>query len=194
MRTRAAITLILLATPLLCHCGGGTNITSSGSSNPGYGPFDRHGNYVEEWADKPAKKHWWARKPKPAPAKEEPKVASTTKPEKSETKPTRSTQVAALSRPTMPRDSSSASSRPTTTPPPRPKPTVASTPPAPKPKPKPTPVKPKAPPPIRHTVVKGDTLYNLSRRYGTSVSAIQRANGIKGTTIRLGQRLVIPRG
>ncbi len=43
-----------------------------------------------------------------------------------------------------------------------------------------------------HTVVKGDTLYNISKRYGTTVSAIQRANGINGDLIRLGERLVIP--
>ncbi|MFD2159671.1 LysM peptidoglycan-binding domain-containing protein [Rubritalea tangerina] len=54
-------------------------------------------------------------------------------------------------------------------------------------------VKPKSKPPITHTVRKGDTLYGLSRKYGTSVSAIQRANRIKGTTIGIGQRLIIPR-
>jgi LysM repeat protein len=43
-----------------------------------------------------------------------------------------------------------------------------------------------------HTVSKGDTLYNISKRYGTSVSAIQRANGINGDLIRLGETLVIP--
>jgi len=42
-------------------------------------------------------------------------------------------------------------------------------------------------------VVKGDTLYSLSRRYGSSVGAIQRANGIRGTIIRIGQTLRIPR-
>jgi hypothetical protein len=44
-----------------------------------------------------------------------------------------------------------------------------------------------------HTVARGDTLYSLSRRYGVSVSAIQSANGIRGTTIQVGQRLRIPR-
>ena len=43
-----------------------------------------------------------------------------------------------------------------------------------------------------HTVQKGDTLFNISRRYGTSVSAIQRANGLNGDLIRIGERLVIP--
>ena len=43
-----------------------------------------------------------------------------------------------------------------------------------------------------HTVVQGDTLYSLARRYNTSVSAIQSANGLTGTLIRTGQTLVIP--
>ncbi len=57
---------------------------------------------------------------------------------------------------------------------------------------KPTPL-PAPKPAARHTVVKGDTLYSLGRRYGTSVGAIQRANGITGTLIRIGQTLKIPR-
>ena len=52
---------------------------------------------------------------------------------------------------------------------------------------------PKKPAPRRHLVQKGDTLYSLSRKYGTSVSAIQRANGLKGSTIVRGKTLVIPR-
>ncbi|NWK56039.1 N-acetylmuramoyl-L-alanine amidase [Verrucomicrobiaceae bacterium N1E253] len=43
-----------------------------------------------------------------------------------------------------------------------------------------------------HTVKKGDTLYGLSRRYKTSVSAIQRANGMSGTMIGIGKKLKIP--
>ncbi len=43
-----------------------------------------------------------------------------------------------------------------------------------------------------HTVQKGDTLYNISRRYGTTVGAIQRANGLDGDLIRIGERLAIP--
>jgi len=50
-----------------------------------------------------------------------------------------------------------------------------------------------APPSARyHTVKKGDTLYGLSRRYGTSVSAIQRANGLRSSTIGIGKKLRIP--
>ncbi|MEM6911097.1 MAG: LysM peptidoglycan-binding domain-containing protein [Verrucomicrobiota bacterium] len=57
-------------------------------------------------------------------------------------------------------------------------------PPAPKPKPKPS--------FAYHTVKSGDTLWAISRKYGTSVSRIQSANSISGSIIRPGQRLKIP--
>ncbi len=43
-----------------------------------------------------------------------------------------------------------------------------------------------------HTVASGDTLFGISRKHGTSVSAIKSANGLTGDTIRIGQKLVIP--
>jgi len=43
-----------------------------------------------------------------------------------------------------------------------------------------------------HVIQKGDTLYGISRKYGTSVAALQSANGITGTTIVAGQTLQIP--
>ena len=39
---------------------------------------------------------------------------------------------------------------------------------------------------------KGDTLYAVARRYGTSVAAIKRSNGLSSVTIRVGQSLRIP--
>ena len=45
---------------------------------------------------------------------------------------------------------------------------------------------------ISHRVRPGDTLGKLASRYGTTIGAIQRANGLRGTTIRTGQRLNIP--
>lgn len=69
-----------------------------------------------------------------------------------------------------------------------PKPTYT----APKPKPKPKPKATVSSSSRSHTVAKGDTLYSLSRRYGTSVSKIQSANGLSGNLIRIGQRLKIP--
>lgn len=55
--------------------------------------------------------------------------------------------------------------------------------PAPRPKPQVT----------RHTVKRGDTLSHIARRYGSSVSAIRRANGISGSLIYPGQKLIVPR-
>ena len=43
-----------------------------------------------------------------------------------------------------------------------------------------------------HTVRRGETLYGISRRYHTSVSMIQKANGLRGTGISTGRRLRIP--
>jgi LysM repeat protein len=43
-----------------------------------------------------------------------------------------------------------------------------------------------------HTVVKGDTLYNISRRYAVTIDALQSANGLYDNTIGLGQVLTIP--
>ena len=76
---------------------------------------------------------------------------------------------------------------------PKPKPsTTARVTPKPKPKPKrkTVVVKPKT---IRHTVKKGETLYGLARKYGTTVSKIQKANRLTGTIIRTGKTYVIPK-
>jgi LysM repeat protein len=44
---------------------------------------------------------------------------------------------------------------------------------------------------IEHTVVREDTLYSLSRRYGSTVEAIMQVNHLSGTNINAGQRLLI---
>ena len=44
---------------------------------------------------------------------------------------------------------------------------------------------------ISHKVIKGDTLYSLSKRYGVSVEAIQKQNNLNGNDIKLGQVLII---
>ena len=164
-----AAAALTIAIPL-AGCSGGRGISSSASYNPGYGPFDQNGNYVEAWADKPAQQHRWGTTPvppEPAPqlvARKDPPVPTSRK------KPTgkRPPLVASQAPPSRPAPAVQTKPRPA----------------SPKPTPKPT---------IRHTVVKGNTLYSLGRRYGTSVGAIQRANGIRGTTIRIGQKLRIPR-
>ncbi len=45
----------------------------------------------------------------------------------------------------------------------------------------------------RHTVKKGDSLSSIAKKYGSSVSAIQKANGLSGTMIRDGKTLVVPK-
>jgi LysM repeat protein len=42
-------------------------------------------------------------------------------------------------------------------------------------------------------VKKGDTLYGLARKYKSGVKTIQIANGLRGNTIQVGQKLKIPR-
>ncbi len=175
---------------LLTSCGsGGGSVTENRSTrgyNPGVGPFDSNGNYVERWADDKSKGRWW-RKSSSKPAA----IAKTTPPV---TPPvitsaiTPSPPVIRSTQP-LPRPPVSGTTIPLT----KPKPTVVS---RPKPKPKPKPVKkikPKSKPPITHTIRKGDTLYGISRKYKISVTAIQRANGLKGTNLRIGQKLLIPR-
>jgi hypothetical protein len=142
------------------------------SYNPDMGPFDEDGNYVEAWADNPPKRASGKRTSNPAPRPEpkpEPRIVS---PPVRENKPVtrpQPTQVAKV----------------TPKPKPKPRPVVK-----PKPKPKPTKVKPKN---IRHVVKKGDTLYGLAKKYGTTVSAIKRANGLSGSTIQTGKSYIIPK-
>jgi len=44
----------------------------------------------------------------------------------------------------------------------------------------------------RYTVKSGDTLGKIAQQHSTDMSAIQRINKLKGSTIRLGQHLLIP--
>jgi len=43
-----------------------------------------------------------------------------------------------------------------------------------------------------HTVVRGDSLWAMSRKYGVSVDAIKKANGMTKDTVVLGTKLQIP--
>lgn len=45
---------------------------------------------------------------------------------------------------------------------------------------------------VEHTVAPNETLYALAQRYGTTMEAIMRANGLSNTIITVGQRLLIP--
>lgn len=42
-----------------------------------------------------------------------------------------------------------------------------------------------------HIVKKGDTLYRISKSYGTSVEKIMKLNGLKNTSIKIGQKIKI---
>ncbi len=44
----------------------------------------------------------------------------------------------------------------------------------------------------RHVIRSGDTLSTIARRYGVSVRAIKRANGLRSSRIRAGRNLLIP--
>lgn len=154
------------------------------SNNPtGTGPFDSRGNYVEAWADNPSQ---WRRgsntvveatpdRPAADVPVSPPVIVSNTTPKTGST-----TTTTVIHKKPTPRPTAVASN---TT---KPK-TVAKKPPV-----KKTVVKAK-PKTTRHTVRSGENLYNIAKRYGTTVGAIQRANGIKGSVIRPGQSLAIPR-
>lgn len=42
-----------------------------------------------------------------------------------------------------------------------------------------------------HTVERGDTLYNISRRFGVSVQELRRLNHLASDEVKLGQKLVV---
>ena len=44
---------------------------------------------------------------------------------------------------------------------------------------------------VTHVIRRGETLSSISRRYGTTVAAVQAWNGLRGSTIREGRRLTI---
>src|SRR5690606_29254173 len=45
---------------------------------------------------------------------------------------------------------------------------------------------------LHHTVRRGDTLYEIARRYKIDVSAIKTANRLRGNMLRVGQTLMLP--
>lgn len=49
-----------------------------------------------------------------------------------------------------------------------------------------------SPAPLVHTVVRGDTLGELARKYRVSIATIKKANGMKSDAAMLGQKLKIP--
>lgn len=45
--------------------------------------------------------------------------------------------------------------------------------------------------PQTHTVKKGDTLYSLSKQYGTSVDNLMKLNNMQGNSLSIGQKLIV---
>lgn len=174
------ITMMLpLVSCFLSSCGGGGGANENRSNrglNPGVGPFDRHGNYVESWADDQSKGVAW----RADHVVGEPQLAKAEEPTPIIYPPVVSSKVTSQPQPTLrPSRSKPSVSRATTTSSVKPKSTIKT--------------KPKSKAPLRYTIKKGDTLYALSLKYKTSVSSIQRANGLKGTNLRIGRTLLIPR-
>ena len=170
---------------LLASCGSSSFNRGAIQHPTNTGPFDSRGNYIEAWADRPDK---WNRKTHvPPPVRQSPALPTlsrTEPPRPVSTPPARNTpppsRNVAQSPPPRPQSASSA---------PKPKPQAA----APKPTPKPAPKPAAKPQPTRYVVKSGDNLSKIAARHGSSVAAIQRANGIRGTMIHPGQRLTIPR-
>lgn len=166
---------------------GCTNTNSRVANDPlGTGPFDKNGNYREDWVDDPSK--WTkpgnrqqaedlpvvAKNEQPPPSANPLPTAGTSSPKPSSRPSERPKETAATPRETVAKPRETAA---------KPKPTVVKAKPKPKPKPK----------TVRYTVKKGDSLSVIASRNGTSVSALRRANGISGSLIRPGQSLVIPK-
>jgi len=42
-----------------------------------------------------------------------------------------------------------------------------------------------------YTVVKGDTLYSISRAYNISVNKLKNINGLRNSSLSIGQQLVV---
>jgi len=189
------------------------------SNNPqGLGPFDSRGNYVEAWADSPSQ---WKKgsssqvadaQPDRAASNDIPVTAEFVKVEEVPSnavpyqqgatsttvvykKPTPSAVTRSTSERTVAKNTTKPSSTTTkSTTKPKASSTVAKSTTKPKASVKKELVKAKPKPKSSsHTVKSGDNLYNIAKRYGTSVAAIQKANGSKGSMIKPGQSLVIPR-
>ena len=156
--------------PLLCLHGAMILLVASCQQTAAY--FGDHPTGTGPFDDRGNYVESWADSPSKWNGRKVPEPAARPKPQETE-----SQQPPQLAQNTV-------TQQPTYTPPPTPQVN-------PKPKPKPSP-KPK-PKFVYHTVRKGDTLYGLAKRYGTTVGKIQQTNGIKGSVIRLNQKLKIPR-
>lgn len=172
---------------VLSGCGNGGGGSRAGTQQPGIGPFDSQGRYREEWADNPSQ---WRKPDSPAPRIDKtdslPALAQNDQPPMNSI-PLPPTQTGRTT-PTI--IETKTASRPVTKTTTR---TVVKATPKVVAKPKPKVVAKPKPKATRYLVKKGDTLSAIASRNGSSVSAIQRANGISGWMIRPGQALTIPK-
>lgn len=134
-------------------------------------PFDDDGTYRKDWVANPAAARRSGRRTQPAPAPSSPPPA-----------PARQQAPGYAYQPPP-----SAPVNPAPYPAaPAPRPT------APPPAPKPAPAPPKPAAARYHTVVKGDTLFSISRKYNVTVPKLKSTNGLSSDTIRIGQTLRVP--
>ncbi len=52
--------------------------------------------------------------------------------------------------------------------------------------------KKKRPPIVKHTVKRGDSIWNIAQRYGSTVHDIRTRNGLRSTVLSVGQVLTVP--
>lgn len=196
-----AILWLPFSCALILILTGCANKGTTGNDPLGTGPFDSDGNYHEEWANDPSK---WSKPGKrsqpPPPGDDLPAIAKNDQPppnanplapqgaipktSTSRVKP--APQPAPQPAKQPPETAKATGTKPTPSvakAKPKPKSTVAKA----KPKPK---SKPKS---ARYVVKQGDNLWDIARRNGSSVSAIQKANDMSGTLIHPGKSLVIPK-
>ena len=202
--TRSILLRLVLLTPLvlLTHCAGkgykAATYSAEKLATPAHNmsqrdyPFDANGNYRKDWVKNgstlPGSANVGSRKSSssssssrtPAPATVASNTRTSPPPARSTSTSTSAPRSISPPRTTVPAARSSATGTTAY----RPAPAAA---PKPKPKPKPT------PPPARyHKVQAGQTLWAISQKYGVTVAALQRTNGLSGTLIRPGQSLRIP--
>jgi LysM repeat protein len=209
----------ILISVLFSSCGNQGNPTAGGKHPRGTGPYDANGNYVEAWADNPSK--WGKPRSSPVYSDDTPMIAANEQPPddaiplssggatfvNNTTRSSREVNVTTRTRESAATAGRNADRRVASAP--KPKPAVRATAdtrkaPASKAiasntkKPKPTErsagkSKSKTQAPTRYVIKKGDSLSKIAARHKTTVTALQRANGIKGTLIHPGKTLVIPR-
>jgi len=144
-------------------------------------PFDEKGRYRTDWvksgSTKSRSKSSFRAAPTATPTPKKQTIAKTSSGSQSKTNKTSSSSSMTVA-------SNSTKPSKTTAPP------VYT--PAPAPKPKPKPPAPQKKSARYHTIAKGDTLWDISRRYKVSISEIKSANGLSSDLIRPGQTLRLP--